>query len=119
MKKRTSVRKSKSPVRKSAGKKVVRKSAGKKVVRKSKSKSPVRKASVGCVKQSTKKYTSRPSPPYPAQECRGHQKQGNDGQLYESVANVKGVFSWKLVKSASAKREIVCKGGKCYIKKAI
>ena len=51
---------------------------------------------MSCVKQTTKKYTSRPSPPYPANECQGLTKTGNDGQLYQSVANIKGVFQWKL-----------------------
>lgn len=51
-----------------------------------------------CIEQTTKKYTDRPSPPFPASECPGHVKPGNNKKLYESVANVKGVYSWKLKK---------------------
>lgn len=47
-----------------------------------------------CSKQSTKKYTSRKSPPYPANQCCGETKLGNDGVMYVSVANVKGVCRW-------------------------
>ena len=65
---------------------------------KSKSKtSPKSKASPNkCIEQTTKKYTNRPSPPYPASDCPGMIKKGNNDKLYVSVANVKGVFSWKL-----------------------
>lgn len=38
-----------------------------------------------CSKQSTKKYTSRKSPPYPANQCCGETKLGNDGNEYISV----------------------------------
>ena len=43
-----------------------------------------------------KKYASRKSPPFPANECCGLRKVGNDGHLYESVSNSKGVCAWKL-----------------------
>ena len=51
-----------------------------------------------CIEQTTKKYTDRPSPPFPASDCPGMVKKGNNDKLYESVANVKGIFSWKLKK---------------------
>jgi hypothetical protein len=38
-----------------------------------------------CVKQTSKKYTSRPSPPYPANECINQIKIGNDGKKYISL----------------------------------
>ena len=50
------------------------------------------------IKQTTKKYTDRPSPPYPAASCEGHVKKGNDNKMYESIANAKGVYTWKLKK---------------------
>jgi hypothetical protein len=31
-----------------------------------------------CVKDNTKKYTSRPSPPFPANKCKGKTKKGNN-----------------------------------------
>ena len=38
-------------------------------------------------------------PPYPANDCRGQAKQGNDGAWYVSTANVNGVYSWRKSKS--------------------
>lgn len=52
----------------------------------------------GCQKKSTKKYTSRSSPPYPANVCCGLRKRGNDCNMYISVAASNGVCRW--VKSA-------------------
>jgi len=56
-------------------------------------------AATGCVKQTQKKYLERPSPPYSAADCCGMTMQGNDGKLYTSVANAKGVCAWKLAKN--------------------
>jgi hypothetical protein len=48
-----------------------------------------------CVRQTLKKYTSRPSPPFPAQECPGKRKKGNDGRMYESrLIEMAGVYRW-------------------------
>lgn len=47
-----------------------------------------------CKKQTSKKYTSRPSPPYPANECCGQVKTGNDGLKYMSVEAANGVCRW-------------------------
>ena len=33
----------------------------------------------GCVKQNTKKYSDRNSPPFPANKCCGERRRGNDG----------------------------------------
>ena len=44
-----------------------------------------------------KKYASRPSPPFPAQEREGWIVRGNDRNLYRSIPNVKGVCAWKKV----------------------
>ena len=35
-----------------------------------------------CVMETTKKYLSRPSPPYPANKCFGKTMTGNDGAKY-------------------------------------
>ena len=48
-----------------------------------------------CVKKTTKRYTERNSPPYPANECKGKVKKGNDGKMYVSVPNVNGIYRWK------------------------
>ena len=53
------------------------------------------KSAKGCSPQTTKKYLERPSPPYPANECQGETKNGNDGFPYISVANASGVYSWR------------------------
>ena len=49
----------------------------------------------GCSFQFTRKYMTRPSPPYPANECKNKKKIGNDGEPYRSVGNKNGVFTWK------------------------
>jgi PBZ domain len=50
-----------------------------------------------CVRQTLKKYTSRSSPPYPAQECPYAKKKGNDGRTYISKPNdSNGIFRWVL-----------------------
>lgn len=59
---------------------------------KKRAKSPKRR---GCIEQFTKKYTSRPSPPYPANECCYSVKTGNDGHRYISEPNKKGICTWK------------------------
>jgi hypothetical protein len=47
-----------------------------------------------CVKQDDKKYVERPSPPYPANECRGKIMQGNNGEMYISKPISTGVYRW-------------------------
>ena len=51
----------------------------------------------GCVRQNTKKYLSRGSPAFPANQCCGMEKRGNDGEMYISRENSKGICSWKKV----------------------
>ena len=52
-----------------------------------------------CHIKTTKKYTERPGPPYPANEpcCRNKQKIGNDSKVYMSVQSKNGVWRWKKV----------------------
>lgn len=50
-----------------------------------------------CIKQTTKKYTQRKRPPFPAEDCKGMRMKGNDGKLYESRLNDKGVYTWRIV----------------------
>lgn len=54
-----------------------------------------------CIRQTTSKYTSRPSPPYPANDCKGETKKGNDGNMYISKSNAKGIFQWKIITDKS------------------
>ena len=50
-----------------------------------------------CARSTLAKYTSRPGPPYPANDpdCHGRYRRGNDGLWYKSVPNKNGVFAWK------------------------
>lgn len=56
-----------------------------------------RRPKSGCIRQSTKKYTTRPSPPYPANRCKGRYMIGNDGSRYKSVPDSRGINRWKRV----------------------
>jgi hypothetical protein len=62
---------------------------------------------------------SRPSPPYPAQDCKGSKKQGKDGQWYISVPTSKGVYRWKPASTKKAKGvtfyEIHDNGGRPFV----
>ncbi len=53
-----------------------------------------------CVKETSSKYKSRPSPPYHANDCKGETKKGNDGQTYISKADKRGIYHWVQVKAA-------------------
>lgn len=50
-----------------------------------------------CVMQTTQKYLSRPSPPYPANKCCGKMMTGNDGARYIAAQKVSGMCAWKKV----------------------
>lgn len=58
-----------------------------------------------CVKKTTKRYTERKSPPYPANECKGKVKKGNDGKMYVSVPNVNGIYRWKRKSANKPKKQ--------------
>lgn len=61
-------------------------------------------AKSACKKQSTKKYTQRPSPPYPANQCPlTSRKKGNDGRMYKISKASNGVKRWVLATSKKAK----------------
>jgi hypothetical protein len=52
-----------------------------------------------CKRRYTKKYTERNSPPFPANECQGMLKRGNDMHWYRSTADYRGIHRWIAVKS--------------------
>ena len=56
---------------------------------------------MSCKRLTLKKYTSRPSPPFHAGECKGKTLKGNDGRQYKSVTDSHGVYTWKPVKGTS------------------
>lgn len=55
-----------------------------------------------CVQQFAQKYTTRPSPPFPANKCPKRQMRGNDGLMYSSVPDKNGVHRWQLTKGGDA-----------------
>ena len=95
--KRKSRRKSRKSKRKSKRKsrKAKRKSRKAKSYRRPKGR-PKRKDKVT---QKQGKYMNRPSPPYKANKYCGKVMEGNDGNMYRSVKNKKGICQWKLVKN--------------------
>ena len=55
-----------------------------------------------CTRQTTSKYLNRPSPAYPANECCGSVKVGNDGQLYKSTSvGRQTACTWKRINGGS------------------
>jgi hypothetical protein len=47
-----------------------------------------------CIEQKTKKYLSRGSPPYSAMKCKDLTKKGNDGAMYVSKPDKRGIYRW-------------------------
>jgi hypothetical protein len=88
-----SLKKKSSPKKSSPKKSSPKKSSPKKS-------SPKKSSSSGCVIQTSAKYNSltRKSPPYPANKCRGKILLGNDGNMYRSVSNINGVYTWRIKK---------------------
>ena len=58
-----------------------------------------------CKKEKSLKYISRDSPPYSANKCFNLIKKGNNGLLYKSVPNRKGVYRWIKLKNTSNKNK--------------
>jgi hypothetical protein len=57
-----------------------------------------KRAARGCSRQFTKKYSQRNSPPYPANNCCGSVKRGNDRKIYKSIQRTKASpCIWKRV----------------------
>ena len=73
-----------------------RKKPAKKSPKKKPAKKSPKKNKMSCEKQTTKKYTSRKGPPYPATACCGEKMEGNDGNMYESVASGTNRAGWKV-----------------------
>ena len=48
-----------------------------------------------CKKLTTKKYRTRSSPSYSAQDCPNMKKKGNDGNYYISTQNKSKIYTWK------------------------
>ena len=49
------------------------------------------------------KYSTRPSPPYPAKEfLPGDKRMGNDGCMWEVFMNARGVKRWRICNSSQS-----------------
>lgn len=70
-----------------------------------------------CVKDNTQKYKTRPSPPFPANKCKGKTKKGNNGKMFKSKPDVNGVHKWVAVVSASKATATKTKAKKTTTKK--
>ena len=70
--------------------------------RKSKVKSPS-KSNVesqlknNCIISTKNKYLNRPSPPYPAQNCKNKYQLGNDSFIYQSLPDKNNIYKWKKI----------------------
>lgn len=56
-----------------------------------------------CKKSTLAKYTKRPSPPYPANDCVNRTMRGNDGNMWTSKAGDKSTARWYPAASKSQK----------------
>jgi hypothetical protein len=54
-----------------------------------------------CERQYSKKYTTRDSPPYPANKCPPSSSIGNDGTLWTNMPNKNGVWRWVRAKTVT------------------
>jgi hypothetical protein len=45
-------------------------------------------------RKTQKKYKSRPSPAFAANDCKNKTKKGNNGKFFKSVADKNGVYKW-------------------------
>jgi hypothetical protein len=60
--------------------------------------SPKKASDKTCAEKTTKKYVTRQSPPFPANQCQGHMKKGNDGNFWQSTrVGAQKVYTWKKV----------------------
>jgi hypothetical protein len=73
---------------------------------------------MSCTRVTKKSYASRPSPPYHASACQNQVMAGNDGSLYKSTADKRGVYTWKKAdtnhRNAPGRKTKKAKGAKRY-----
>ena len=67
-----------------------------------------------CKKETTKKYLKRKGPPYHAKDCKGSVKSGNDGKLYISSPDKRGVYKWVLNNKNNKTKKVKRMSGKSY-----
>ena len=64
-----------------------------------------------CIKHTTKKYTSRNSPPFGASECKNKRRKGNNGKFWISKRMSNGVYRWFPLASKTVKKRKMTGGG--------
>lgn len=57
-----------------------------------------------CIKHTTKKYTSRKSPPFGASECKNKRRKGNNGKFWVSKRVSNGTYRWFPLVSSNTKK---------------
>ena len=62
---------------------------------------------VRCRKETSRKYIKRKSPSFGANKCKYKMKRGNNGLMYKSVPNKKGVFRWIKIKKRQKKEDYI------------
>jgi hypothetical protein len=74
----------------------------------------------GCVPQFTKKYMTRSSPNFPANQCRGQALTGNDGiNMYISKKDSRGIYRWiKITDNKPVSRKVSKKSSRKVSKKS-
>jgi hypothetical protein len=71
------------------------------------------KAKTRCIKINTQKYRERPGPPYHAGDCKRKAMKGNDGTMYISLPDSRGLYKWSKIRSRNTlKRRNHLKGKK-------
>jgi len=60
----------------------------------------------GCINMTKRmdKYKFRNSPPYPANECKGQKRKGNDGNFYMSEKTASGAYRWKAMVGSKTRK---------------
>ena len=67
-----------------------------------------------CKKETSKKYTTRNSPPYRAKDCKNLIKKGNDGMSYISSPDKRGIYKWKINSNTKKTKKNKIINGKSY-----
>ena len=72
-----------------------------------------------CKKSTDTKYLKRKGPPYPAQNCPGMSKKGNDGLMYKSEPNKNDVYRWMKKSSRKSSIKSVRKSSRKSVRKSV
>ena len=59
-----------------------------------------------CRKETSRKYIKRKSPSYSANKCKHMRKKGNNGKMYKSVSNKRGIYRWIKLRKTRKKKQL-------------